>query len=113
MLSPFELEKKCIDIFQRLDWEVINPRLDIAEWYDIVIRYNDVEGFVTVMSFENMKRKATLIEKILENEEIQTFFILTNGYAFDLYIGKEFFGCLSVPPTPEEIGLLLGGANNE
>lgn len=113
MLSPFELEKKCIDIFQRLGWDASSPRLHKAEWYDIVIRYNDVEGFVTVMSFEHMKRKATLIEKILENEEIQTFFILTNGYAFDLYIGKEFFGCLSVPPTPAEIELLLGGANNE
>ena len=113
VLSPFELEKKCIDIFQRLGWDVSNSRSDTAEWYDMIIRHNDIEGFVTVMSFENMKRKATLIEKILENEEIQTFFILTNGYAYDLYIGNEFFGCLSVPPTPEEMGLLLGGANNE
>lgn len=115
MLSPFELEKKCVDIFQRLGWGVSVPKLEKDYGYDITLTYKGkICGYVQVCSRNNLKQMLKNIDYILEfiNEK-KAFFIITNGYAYDLYIGNEFFGCLSVPPTPEEIELLLGGANNE
>lgn len=107
----------CLSVFQKLGWAVsICEKADNRDFrYDLVLRHSDdIKGYIEVYSRDNLKEKTVGMNFILNNiKDTNLFLIVTNGYAYDLYIGSEFFGCLSVPPTPEDIELLLGGVNNE
>lgn len=114
-----EVLMKCIEIFQRLGWEV--SREETIDGYnyrfDIVLRYNGkVYGFVEVIDKKNIEEKAKALNAAIKpflNEYKPLVFFITNGFAFDLYVSGELYGCLTVPPTPEEVDMLFGGGTNE
>lgn len=107
----------CLCVFEKLGWIVsVCEKANNRNFrYDLVLRHNDeIKGYIEVYSRDNLKEKTRGMDFILNSiKDTNLFLIVTNGYAYDLYISNEFFGCLSVPPAPEDIELLLGGANNE
>lgn len=115
-----EIIAECQTIFENLGWEV---KRDEPLWigghrnsfrHDLVLSHDAVvKGYIEVYSSDNLKEKVKYIDVVLNIiKDTNLFLIVTNGFAYDLYVGDGFFGCLTVPPTPEEIELLVGGANN-
>lgn len=114
-----EVLMKCNEIFQRLGWEVSREeKIDCYNYrFDLILRYNGkVYGYAEVVDKNNIQEKAKVLNTAIKsflNEHKPPVFFITNGFAFDLYISGELYGCLTVPPTPEEVELLFGGDTNE
>lgn len=117
-MTEFEIIQKCVTIFERLDWDVTTEEVfEIGRHnyfrHDIVLRHNSkIYGFVEVINSNNIKEKSEKILSVL-NSAVgylkPKVFIITNGFAYDLYSLGEFYGSLTVPPTPEDVDLLFGG----
>lgn len=114
-MTELQVMQKCLTVFENLGWSV--GQEEKVEGYpyrfDIVLRHNEkIYGFVEVVAKETLKQKAEFIDKVL-GEFIQEYkpmvFIITNGFAFDVYHFGEFYGSLTVPPTPEDVDILFGG----
>ena len=84
---------------------------------DINLRYNDkVYGFVEILDTNDLKTKTRRITWFLDNylkEQKPLVFIITNGYKFDVYHYGEFYGSLTIPPSPKNVNRLFGGELNE
>ena len=114
MVEPFELEEKCIALFSRLGWDVSYPNPGGADpGYDLELKYNgELYGAILVIKFDDLKKRAKLVELVLDrvvNSWKPRLYVITNGFAFDIYLLGAFFGTLTVPPTPEDIDVLFGG----
>lgn len=114
MLEPFEMEEKCFELFSRLGWDVSYPNPGCADpGYDLALNHNDeLYGAVLAIKFDDLKKRAKLVELILDrvvSDWKPRIFVITNGFAFDVYLLGTFFGTLTVPPTPEDIDILFGG----
>lgn len=117
MSNPFDKLEECAEKFNRLGWDASIPKPTVDYGYDIVLRHNDeVYGAVVVISsnFYNKAAhfKAKHIKKLVENALVNLkpkVFVITNGFTFDVYHFGEFYGCLTVPPTPEDVDILFGG----
>lgn len=116
-----EVLNKCSTMFTRLGWdvsvgEVYKPRKDSKPLTpSFILRYNGkIYGFVEVITgcenpeiFLNKARKSKeLLDRVVKKIKPRIF-ILTNGFGFDFYLLGKLFGTLTVPPTPEEIDILL------
>lgn len=102
-----------LTIFKNLGWAVNMEEVINGHRFDLTLRYeNKIYGFVEVIRSDNLLEKAKDITFILNEivKEVKPLiFVITNGYAYDVYHKGEFFGTLSVPPTPEDVNLLFGG----
>ena len=107
------LEQKCQYIFDNLGWDVIVPEDSVGLDYDFLIsKNNEIYGMVEVANLSNLTAQTKRLKRLLENVTTNIkpkLFVLTNGFAFDVYYFGELYGCLTVPPTPEDVDLLLGG----
>jgi len=110
---------KCHQVFQNLGWDVSQEeRTEDADYrFDLVLRNNGkLYGFIEVVCSENLTRKAAALCNIIDGyikENKIPIFVITNGNVYDLYIAGEFWGVLSVPPTPKNIDVFLGGECSE
>lgn len=120
-----EVMQKCVKIFENLGWDVRtevffelgrggrhNPYVfDIVLWYK-----GEIYGAVEVINRSNLKEEARRITAVLEYAMTHIkpkIFVITNGFAFDVYHGDKFYATLSAPPAPEIVDIVLGGENNE
>ena len=110
---------KCHQLFQNLGWDVSQEERieDAAYRFDLALRHRGkLYGFVEVVCSDNLTEKAValcnIIDGYIKENEIPIF-IITNGIVYDLYVAGEFFGVLSVPPTPKNIDAFLGGERSE
>ena len=118
MVEPFELEEKCIALFSRLGWDISYPNPGGADpGYDLELKYNgEIYGAVEVINQKNLKEDARRITAALEyviTHIKPKIFVITNGFAFDIYHYGKFYATLSAPPAPEIVDIVLGGENNE
>ena len=118
LMTEREVMHQCSVIFERLGWEVRTEELfEIGRKNpfrcDIVLRHNDeIYGFVEVINRDNLKEKAEKVLSVLNSvvgHLKPKVFIITNGFSFDLYHFGDFYGSLTVPPTPEDVDILFGG----
>jgi len=116
-----EIMQKCVGIFKNLGWDVKTEEffeLGMGGRHnpfvcDIVLRHKgEIYGAVEVISRDDLKERATrtlaaleYVEKVIKPK----IFVVTNGFAFDVYHFGEFYGCLTVPPTPDDVDILFGG----
>ena len=109
---------KCRSIFENLGWDVSQEeKVEGCPYrFDLVLRHSDkVYGFVEVIDKGELKAKAERVLAILNSyiaEYKPLIFVITNGYSFDVYHKGEFYGSLTVPPTPEDVDLLFGGEDD-
>lgn len=107
-----DIVQRCVTIFTRLGWEVnvgesvkILPRKSIKPTF--VLRHNgEIYGFVEVTTSTNVKNLGELIDTVIINVK-PPIFVLTNGYAFEIFHLGESYGTLTVPPTPDDVNTLL------
>ena len=108
-----ELEWKCQGMFENLGWDVIIPKNSVGLDYDFLLsKNNEIYGMVEVVNLSNLATQTKRLNRLLENVTTNLkpkIFILTNSFAFDVYHFGEFYGCLTVPPTPEDVDILFGG----
>ena len=114
-----EVLNRCVTIFSRLDWDV-----SVDEVYKLrkdskplkpsfILRHNGkIYGFVEVIekgniSQESLKKTMELSDRIIKHIK-PIIFVLTNGYAFEVYHKGKSFGTLTVPPSPDNVNILLG-----
>lgn len=116
-----EVMQKCVGIFENLGWDVRTEEVfELGRHnpfrHDIVLRHNgEIYGFVEVIGSDNLMHKAKVVKSLLDTvikEMKPRIFVITNGFSYDLYLPNEFYGSLTIPPTPEEMALLLGGETN-
>ena len=106
---------KCHQLFQNLGWDVSQEERieDAAYRFDLALRHRGkLYGFVEVVCSDNLTEKAVALCNIIDGyikENKTAIFIITNGHVYDVYVEGTFFGTLSIPPTPENIDVLLGG----
>lgn len=114
-MHDFEIAFKCWSIFRNLGWEVSREERIAGTDYrhDLVLRHHDkLYGFVEVVCGNNLAQKAVALCNLIDGdikENKTPIFVITNGFVYDLYVMGDFFGTLSVPPTPANIDVLLGG----
>lgn len=112
----FDVAVKSRTVFQNLGWDVgMEEKIEGYNYrFDLILRRNDkVYGFVEVVDRDNLTAKAKEIQNILATfikEYKPLVFVITNGFSYDIYHLGEFYGSLSVPPTPDDVDLLFGGA---
>ena len=111
------LEKRCYQMFQAMGWnteKTMETTLSPGHYFrpDITLSANDqIMGCVEVKT--NLGGDRANLLRIVERTEFilnrfkPKVFIFTNGYVFDLYLEGEYFGQLTVVPSPEDIELLL------
>ncbi len=113
-----DILEKCYDIFQRLGWDVsLEEKIDGYDFRaDLVLRYNKkMYGVVEVVRTCDFKNKVQMLNRYTNtylNVLKPIVFIITNGYKYDVYHFGEFYGSLTIPPTPENVDLLFGGEND-
>lgn len=124
-MTEKEVMQKCVGIFENLGWEVRTEEffeLGRGGRYnpfvcDIVLRHNgEIYGAVEVINQKNLKEDARRITAALEyviTHIKPKIFVITNGFAFDIYHYGKFYATLSAPPSPEIVDIVLGGENNE
>ena len=120
-MTEKEVMQKCVGIFENLGWDVRTEeffelgrnRRHNPFVCDIVLRHDgEIYGFVEVINRENLKEKAEKVLAVLNSvvgHLKPKVFIITNGFTYDLYHFGEFYGSLTVPPTPEDVDILFGG----
>ena len=110
---------KAINIFQRLGWNITKEEKieNSNKFADITLRYNDkIYGFVEIVDTKDLHTKTRKITWYLDEylkEHKTPVFIITNGYKYDVYHYGEFYGSLTIPPSPKNVNTLFGGELNE
>lgn len=107
MYRESDVRLYCNMLFKNLGWEVKTDQIVSFEdgefKSDIELSNNEkVVGYVEVISSlerEELERKREIIRTITEKIK-PDIFILTNGYAFDLYRSGEYVRELTFPPSP-------------
>lgn len=123
MLSPEEERvkiRKCAEVFENLGWNVSFGKVVMITRekgfrLDFVLNYKGEEyGFVDVLLADNMGRAQEMRKKLdsVINVLKPRIFVITNGFVYDVYHYGEFYGCLTVPPAPEDVDILLGGEDD-
>ena len=114
--------RQTVNIFQKLGWDVSEHEkiISIEEYNifsDISLRYKGkLYGYVEVLTKNdieiNPKKYIFLLNDYLKKHK-PLVFIITNGYKYDVYHYGEFYGSLTIPPSPKNVNTLFGGELNE
>ena len=118
----YDFENSIKQLLEQFGWEnkliMDQPQKDMGIYPDFALLdengkiYGIVEAIYInpLLPKNNIRNKLELkikeIEFYFKNDSIK-FVIVTNGNAFDLYIGGKLINSDSTPPTPQEIQILL------
>lgn len=121
-MKGLEAEAKCYSILTALGWDVLRDQKCLSiEGVQItpdftLTKNGRAYGYAEVKAISDLQMKnKSVINKALYfvNSLKPDIFIFTNNSFFDLYLRGEYYGTLTLPPSPDDADLLLSDMEDE